>query len=138
MAANFLSSISDTWTLLTERVPVNNPLANNSHSIVLLLLIAPIVAVVLNVLSQLVRTMELLSSVESALTQISLQVLWKDKRLPPVVFHWFPFIGSALSYGKSPVDFARECREKVSRMKRRIFRPSPTDSHNFSMEMCLR
>ncbi|EFW13572.1 Lanosterol 14-alpha-demethylase [Coccidioides posadasii str. Silveira] len=31
---------------------------------------------------------------------------------PPVVFHWVPFIGSAISYGLDPYRFFTSCREK--------------------------
>ena len=32
---------------------------------------------------------------------------------PPVVFHWIPFVGSAVTYGMDPVKFLQSCREKV-------------------------
>lgn len=34
---------------------------------------------------------------------------------PPVVFHWLPFVGNAVSYGLDPYRFFTNCREKVSR-----------------------
>lgn len=34
--------------------------------------------------------------------------------MPPVVFHWLPFIGSAASYGNDPLNFFFKCREKVT------------------------
>lgn len=37
----------------------------------------------------------------------------KPKSLPPVVFHWFPWIGSAVSYGMDPYVFFFECKKKV-------------------------
>ena len=42
------------------------------------------------------------------------QALFKKRNEPPVVFHWLPFIGSALSYGQEPNKFLSECRAKVS------------------------
>lgn len=51
-----------------------------------------IVAVVLNVLRQL--------------------VLPKDPNLPPEVFHFYPIIGSAISYGNDPINFFFKCREQ--------------------------
>ncbi len=54
-------------------------------------IIAVIVSVILNVISQL---------------------LPKKKSEPPLVFHWFPFIGSAITYGKDPPTFLLECRKK--------------------------
>ena len=37
----------------------------------------------------------------------------KDKTRPPVVFHWLPWVGSAIHYGMNPLDFFFQCREKV-------------------------
>ncbi|KAA1081585.1 Lanosterol 14-alpha-demethylase [Puccinia graminis f. sp. tritici] len=36
----------------------------------------------------------------------------KDPTTPPVVFHLFPFIGSAVSYGIDPYAFLESCRKK--------------------------
>ena len=33
------------------------------------------------------------------------QALFKKRNEPPVVFHWLPFVGSALSYGQEPNKF---------------------------------
>ncbi|KAH6658926.1 cytochrome P450 51 [Truncatella angustata] len=50
------------------------------------------------------------------LAAILFNALWqklpRSKSEPPVVFHWFPFIGSAISYGTDPVKFYRQCRER--------------------------
>ncbi|GAA95635.1 uncharacterized protein L969DRAFT_15559 [Mixia osmundae IAM 14324] len=44
---------------------------------------------------------------------IAHQLLVPRKRsLPPLVFHWVPFIGSAVSYGIDPYAFLLACREK--------------------------
>ncbi|KAL2760687.1 hypothetical protein ACRALDRAFT_1046157 [Sodiomyces alcalophilus JCM 7366] len=47
---------------------------------------------------------------------ISLNVLWqflpRPKTEPPLVFHWIPFIGNAVSYGADPFRFYVRCREK--------------------------
>lgn len=69
-------------------------LSNNSKGVVIAagLLAFLVVAVVLNVLSQL---------------------LLKNPNEPPIVFHWVPFIGSTVSYGIDPFDFFFKCREKV-------------------------
>ncbi|OBZ76445.1 Lanosterol 14-alpha demethylase [Grifola frondosa] len=40
------------------------------------------------------------------------QKLPRDRSLPPVVFHWVPFFGSAAAYGRDPIDFFTKCREK--------------------------
>lgn len=41
------------------------------------------------------------------------QVLFRDRRKPPVVFHVFPGIGSTVAYGQDPYAFFFACREKV-------------------------
>ncbi|KAL1994646.1 hypothetical protein VTN49DRAFT_2116 [Thermomyces lanuginosus] len=40
------------------------------------------------------------------------QLLLKNPNEPPVVFHWFPFIGSAVTYGMDPYKFFFDCRKK--------------------------
>ncbi|KAF2744087.1 lanosterol 14-alpha-demethylase [Sporormia fimetaria CBS 119925] len=40
------------------------------------------------------------------------QLLFKDPRAPPVVFHWFPIIGSTVVYGMDPYKFFFENRAK--------------------------
>ncbi|KAI9039337.1 cytochrome P450 [Aspergillus affinis] len=40
------------------------------------------------------------------------QLLFKSPHEPPVVFHWFPFIGSTVKYGIDPYKFFFSCREK--------------------------
>jgi hypothetical protein len=42
------------------------------------------------------------------------QVLFKNPNEPPVVFHWFPFLGSTITYGIDPPRFFKDCRKKVS------------------------
>lgn len=41
------------------------------------------------------------------------QMLPKSKTEPPMVFHWFPFIGSTITYGMDPPTFFHANREKV-------------------------
>lgn len=41
------------------------------------------------------------------------QLLFKNPNEPPVVFHWFPFIGSTVTYGIDPPRFFAETRKKV-------------------------
>ncbi|EEB08590.2 sterol 14-demethylase [Schizosaccharomyces japonicus yFS275] len=43
---------------------------------------------------------------------IANQIFNRDPKRPPVVFHWFPFIGSAVTYGIDPYVFFRQCRAK--------------------------
>jgi sterol 14-demethylase len=52
------------------------------------------------------------------------QIVPRDRSLPPEVFHWIPVIGSAISYGHDPLKFFFECREKVWVMLRIPFSSS--------------
>ncbi|KAI1848224.1 hypothetical protein JX266_005937 [Neoarthrinium moseri] len=40
------------------------------------------------------------------------QFLPRSKSEPPIVFHWIPFVGNAISYGTDPFVFYSKCREK--------------------------
>ncbi|KAM3089056.1 Lanosterol 14-alpha-demethylase, variant 2 [Clarireedia jacksonii] len=40
------------------------------------------------------------------------QLLFKNPNEPPVVFHWFPIIGSTITYGIDPYRFFFDCRAK--------------------------
>ncbi|RYP11395.1 hypothetical protein DL764_000049 [Monosporascus ibericus] len=48
----------------------------------------------------------------SILFNVLRQRLPRSKSEPPIVFHWFPFIGNAISYGTDPCNFFMKCREK--------------------------
>jgi sterol 14alpha-demethylase len=41
------------------------------------------------------------------------QLLFRNPNEPPVVFHWFPFFGSTVTYGMDPPVFFRAMRQKV-------------------------
>ena len=41
------------------------------------------------------------------------QLFWKNPNEPPVVFHWFPFLGNTVQYGIDPYKFFFKCRHKV-------------------------
>ncbi len=41
------------------------------------------------------------------------QLLFRNRNEPPLVFHWFPLIGSTITYGMDPPRFFRENRAKV-------------------------
>lgn len=43
------------------------------------------------------------------------QLLFKNPREPPMVFHWFPIIGSTVTYGMDPYKFFFENKAKVRR-----------------------
>ncbi|KAI4202885.1 MAG: hypothetical protein LQ350_002256 [Teloschistes chrysophthalmus] len=40
------------------------------------------------------------------------QLLFRNPKEPPLVFHWVPFIGSTISYGIDPYVFFFRCRQK--------------------------
>lgn len=42
------------------------------------------------------------------------QLLPRNKREPPTVFHWIPLIGNAVEYGMDPYSFFVRCQAKVS------------------------
>jgi sterol 14-demethylase len=44
------------------------------------------------------------------------QALPRSKQEPPTVFHLFPFIGNAVSYGIDPPKFFKKCQAKVSQI----------------------
>lgn len=77
---------------------LSGPLGNFTSTASLPVLVASgfasflVLAVVLNVLSQL---------------------LFKNPNEPPVVFHWFPVIGSTITYGIDPFKFFFANKEKV-------------------------
>lgn len=49
----------------------------------------------------------------SVIVNVAQQLLFKNPNEPPVVFHWFPFIGSTVTYGMEPYKFFKENRAKV-------------------------
>ncbi|WFD00352.1 sterol 14alpha-demethylase [Malassezia yamatoensis] len=56
------------------------------------------------------------SSVVTIALLVALNVAWqllvpRNRSLPPVVFHYFPIVGSAVSYGIDPYKFFFECRK---------------------------
>jgi sterol 14-demethylase len=46
------------------------------------------------------------------------QLLFKNPNQPPVVFHWFPLVGSTVTYGMDPIAFFQSCQDKVCRARR--------------------
>lgn len=54
--------------------------------------------------------------VVSSVFNVLRQLLFKNPNEPPVVFHWFPFIGSTVTFGMDPFKFFFNCREKVCYM----------------------
>lgn len=53
-------------------------------------------------------------TVFTALTySIFRQLFFRPRTEPPAVFHWIPYIGSAVAYGTDPVSFFEKYRAKV-------------------------
>lgn len=48
----------------------------------------------------------------SVVVNVIQQLVLKNPNEPPVVFHWFPIIGSTISYGMDPYDFFFKCKAK--------------------------
>lgn len=44
------------------------------------------------------------------------QLFLYNRNEPPVVFHWFPLVGSTIAYGMDPYQFFFSCRQKVRAM----------------------
>jgi sterol 14-demethylase len=49
----------------------------------------------------------------SVVLNVASQILFKNPNEPPMVFHWFPFIGNTITYGMNPPKFFDENRKKV-------------------------
>ncbi|KAL9603357.1 MAG: hypothetical protein Q9219_001219 [cf. Caloplaca sp. 3 TL-2023] len=79
--------------LATFAGPLGDQLSGRSTSVIVAAGFAPfwVLVIILNILRQL---------------------LFKNPKEPPVVFHWVPFIGSTISYGIDPYVFFFKCREK--------------------------
>lgn len=63
----------------------------------------------------------------SVVINVLAQLVFKDPNEPPMVFHWFPFIGSTISYGMDPYKFFFDCRAKVRVPLIRFGNCGPTD-----------
>ncbi|KAF8896469.1 cytochrome P450 [Infundibulicybe gibba] len=81
---------SDGWSGFLSQAQAHLPA--NSRMALLALLNIPLLAIVFNVVRQLVMP--------------------RNPSDPPVVFHWLPIIGSAIGYGNDPLNFFFACREK--------------------------
>lgn len=84
--------------------------ASPGRAILIAILYTPVLTVVLNILRQLVSIQ---SPPLACQLTYCVQIIPRDPSLPPEVFHWIPIIGSAISYGKDPLNFFFKCREKV-------------------------
>lgn len=69
----------------------------------------------------------------SVVVNVLRQLLFKNPHEPPVVFHWFPFVGSTISYGMEPYKFFNTSRAKVclplSRSSREHFSKRQTERY---------
>lgn len=55
-----------------------------------------------------------LAAVISILLNVLNQILFPKRNQPPVVFHWVPWLGSAIEYGMDPFKFYSRNRQKAS------------------------
>jgi sterol 14alpha-demethylase len=101
--------LADPWSAyIPETLPPYSKL------FLLTLVNVPVVVVILNVLWQSVSCLRVFFLFIGCLNQSNIaQIIPKDPSAPPVVFHWFPIIGSTISYGTDPLNFFFRCREKV-------------------------
>lgn len=73
----------------------------------------------------------------SVVLNVLKQILFKNSNEPPIVFHWFPIIGSTVTYGMDPYAFFFANRAKVCSPENR----SRGEAHRLiahSMAMSLR
>ncbi|KAF8907290.1 lanosterol 14-alpha-demethylase [Gymnopilus junonius] len=82
--------VSDVWAGYLAHAQASLP--DNTRLIILLLINIPVIAIILNVIRQL--------------------VVPRRATDPPEVFHWLPIIGSAISYGNDPLNFFFDCQKK--------------------------
>ena len=47
------------------------------------------------------------------------QAIFKRRNEPPVMFHWLPSVGSAISYGQGPIRFLEQNRFRQQNRSRR-------------------
>ncbi|KAF8071865.1 lanosterol 14-alpha-demethylase [Lyophyllum atratum] len=81
----------DVWSAYLADAQTYFP-QSNSRLALLLILNTPVIAILLNVLWQFIAP--------------------RKATDPPVIFHWLPVVGSAVSYGNDPMSFLFACREK--------------------------
>ena len=101
--------VIDIWTLrLTPNWTRKMGSFRNVWSPVTLNEVVPLVRLPFYVLGLLALVIVL-----NALQQVFLP---RPKSQPPVVFHWLPFVGNAVSYGADPLRFFNECQQKVRQL----------------------
>ncbi|KAL0954309.1 hypothetical protein HGRIS_003308 [Hohenbuehelia grisea] len=87
---NSSSPLTDAWAGYLSQAQTH--LFTNSRLALIALINAPVIVILLHACWQLVAP--------------------RDPTKPPTVFHWLPFIGSAVQYGNDPLNFFLACREK--------------------------
>lgn len=60
----------------------------------------------------------LVINVLSIIVDLLKQLVIKDTSKPPPVFHWLPIIGNTITYGRDPLKFFKDCKEKVSSLSK--------------------
>lgn len=101
--------IPDVWSGYLAQAKETSP----SATMVLLALVnVPLLAIVVNVLWQLVRLPGLMLSFLPTKHSL-IQIIPRSKTNPPLVFHWIPILGSAIEYGNDPMKFFVSCQAKV-------------------------
>ncbi|KAJ5292980.1 transcriptional regulator family: Fungal Specific TF [Penicillium atrosanguineum] len=66
------------------------------------------------VIGQILRIISYVAAIAliSVVVNLIHQQFFYQRNEPPLVFHWFPFIGSTVAYGMDPYKFFFACREK--------------------------
>ena len=101
---------SDEWSgYLTH---AQTQFSEHSRLILILLINVPVIAIIFNILGQLVNFF-FFHRYNNLCISYSYKVIPKRATDPPTVFYWLPFVGSAIQYGNDPLNFFLECQKKV-------------------------
>lgn len=84
-----------------------------SPSLVILPVLSIFIWIIANILKQFVRMVHLQPYSRDIFSYFK-QFAPANRLNPPVVFHWIPILGSAISYGRDPLKFLAKCRQKVN------------------------
>ena len=142
--ASTLSSSSSFQVLSDMKGLLASANTPSGMSLALVLFAAPALVVLANLFRQLVRAFYLPrfpGSLSSATAHIDLhttpssrpccitlhhtqQFIPRDPSDPPEVFHWIPFVGSAIAYGMDPIAFFFDCRDRVRLLGKGSVSPS--------------
>lgn len=117
------TKIRERWAaaIFYRQIPLNSPI----HQVLLVDIVVPAMGLLgglaERICAQCSTQSTLLLTVSGFLTLVTVavlinvlrQLLFKNPHEPPVVFHWFPFVGSTVTYGLDPYAFFFNCKEKV-------------------------